>query len=67
MKDHYDFSTGVRGKYAGKVDTADVRPLNTTKSAERAGGVKTKNGTSRKTYGPNFAPGGSPSKLLKKK
>jgi len=25
MRDHYDFSTGVPGKYAGKVNTADIR------------------------------------------
>jgi hypothetical protein len=43
MRDHYNFSTGVRGKYAGKVNTADIRLLNSDKPAERAGVVKTKN------------------------
>jgi hypothetical protein len=27
MREHYDFSNGIRGKYAGKVDTADIRRL----------------------------------------
>jgi hypothetical protein len=44
MRDHYDFSTGIRGKYAGKVNTADVRLLNSAKPTERAGGVTMKNG-----------------------
>jgi hypothetical protein len=43
MRDHYDFSTGVRGKYAGKANTASIRLLKSDKPAERAGGVKTKN------------------------
>ena len=43
MRDHYDFSTGVRGKYAGKVNTADIRLLSSDKMAERARGVKMKN------------------------
>jgi hypothetical protein len=43
MRDHYNFSTGVRGKYAGKVNTADIRLLNSDKPAERAGVVKMKN------------------------
>lgn len=73
MRDHYDFSTGVRGKYAGKVNTADIRLLSSDKPAERAGGLEgrcrdldgeirhkrgdTLVGTLRKTYGPDFAPG----------
>jgi hypothetical protein len=44
MRDHYDFSAGVRGKYTGKVNTADVRLLNSAKRAERTGGVKMKHG-----------------------
>jgi len=44
MRDHYDFSTGVRGKYSGKVNTADIRLLSSDKPAERADGVKMKNG-----------------------
>src|SRR5580693_5035940 len=44
MRDHYDFSTGVRGKYAGSVNTTDVRVLSSDKPTERAGGVKMKNG-----------------------
>lgn len=27
MREHYDFSRGVRGKYAGKVDTTDIRRM----------------------------------------
>jgi hypothetical protein len=27
MREHYDFSNGTRGKYAGKVDTTDIRRL----------------------------------------
>src|ERR1700733_5959373 len=47
MRDHYDFSTGVRGKYAGKVNTADIRLLRSHKPAEQAGGGKMKNGNDR--------------------
>ena len=61
MRDHYDFSTGVRGKYAGKVDTANIRVFSST---ERGldGEIRQKRGdtlvgTLRKTYGPGFAPG----------
>jgi hypothetical protein len=73
MKDLYDFSNGVRGKYAGKVNTADIRILGSAKPAESARGPNdhrrdfdgeisqkrgdTLVGTLRKTYGPGFAPG----------
>jgi hypothetical protein len=64
MKDHYDFSTGVRGKYAGKVDTSNVRVFNSPRTACRDldGEIRRKRGdtlvgTLRKTYGPGFAPG----------
>lgn len=33
MRDHYDFSKGIRGKYAGTVDTTDMRVLRSTESA----------------------------------
>src|SRR5947209_6228931 len=33
MRDHYDFSTGVRGKYAGKVNSRDIRVLGSDKLA----------------------------------
>ncbi len=35
MRDHYDFSTGVRGKYAGKVNSADIRVLSSDKPSQR--------------------------------
>ena len=68
MRDHYDFSTGVRGKYAGKVDASDIRVFNSSKTSELAscrdldGEIRRKRGdtlvgTLRKTYGPAFAPG----------
>lgn len=34
MRARYDFSTGVRGKYAGKVDTRDVRRVSPEKTGE---------------------------------
>jgi hypothetical protein len=43
MRAHYDFSNGVRGKYAGKVDTTDIRILRSAKPAERVRGVDMKN------------------------
>ena len=36
MREHYDFSGGTRGKYAGKVDTTDIRRLDSTKPPERS-------------------------------
>jgi hypothetical protein len=39
MREHYNFSSGVRGKYAGKVDTPDIRILRSAKPAERVRGV----------------------------
>lgn len=45
MRDHYDFSNGVRGKYAGKVNTADIRLLRSAKPDDRArGGIRQKRG-----------------------
>jgi hypothetical protein len=41
MRQHYDFSGAVRGKYAGKVDTTKIRRL------DSAGAIQ-KNGASRK-------------------
>src|SRR5476649_2847725 len=35
MRDHYDLSTGDRGKYAGKDNTADIRVLGSDKPAQR--------------------------------
>ena len=59
MRDYYDFSTGVRGKYAGKVDTSNVRVF---RCRDPDGEARKKRGdtlvgTLRKTYGPDFAPG----------
>ena len=80
MRAHYDFSNGVRGKYAGKVDTTNIRLLDDEIRQKRG---DTLVGTLRKTFGPDFAPGvrsdtrldtlrkragsGPLSKLLKKK
>jgi hypothetical protein len=69
MRDDYDFSGGVRGKYAGKVDTSDVRLFDSSnfnglddRSRDLGGEIRRKRGdtlvgTLRKTYGPDFAPG----------
>jgi hypothetical protein len=54
MRSHYDFSNGVRGKYAGKVDTTDIRLLD-DEIRQKRGDMPV--GTLRKTYGPDFAPG----------
>lgn len=43
MREHYDFSTGVRGKYAGKVDTSNVRVFSSAGTAEPVRGLNTKN------------------------
>jgi hypothetical protein len=61
MRDHYDFSNGIRGKYAGKVDTTNVRILDPAKPVD-LGEIRHKRGdilvgTLRKTYGQGFAPG----------
>ena len=61
MRDHYDFSHGVRGKYAGKVDTTNIRVLDPARPVD-LGEVRHKRGdtlvgTLRKTYGQGFAPG----------
>ena len=39
MRDQYDFSTGVRGKYAGKVDTSSVRVFSSAGTAEPVHGL----------------------------
>jgi hypothetical protein len=44
MREHYDFSKGIRGKYAGKVDTADVRRLGSTKPVEPSPAAAVTNG-----------------------
>jgi hypothetical protein len=44
MRGYYDFSGAVRGKYAGKVDTTEIRRLDATKPIQ-------KNGASRKING----------------
>jgi hypothetical protein len=44
MREHYDFSNGIRGKYAGKVDTADVRRLGSTKPVEPSPAAAVTNG-----------------------
>jgi hypothetical protein len=44
MRDHYDFSNGVRGKYADKVDTTDIRRLGSTKPVERSREASVTNG-----------------------
>ena len=44
MREHYDFSIGIRGKYAGKVDTADIHRCGSTKPVEsRTANVKNGN------------------------
>jgi len=42
MRQHYDFSGAVRGKYAGRVDTTDIRRLDSADPAQT-------NGATRKT------------------
>lgn len=54
MRAHYDFSNGVRGKYAGKVDATDIRLVDDEIHQKRG---DTLVGTLRKIYGPDFAPG----------
>jgi hypothetical protein len=44
MREHYDFSNGVRGKYAGKVDTTDVSRLGSAKPVERSPAANETNG-----------------------
>lgn len=44
MREHYDFSNGIRGKYAGKVDTANVRRLGPTKPVEPSPAASVTNG-----------------------
>lgn len=44
MREYYDFSGAVRGKYIGKVDTAEIRRLDATKPIQ-------KNSASRKING----------------
>jgi hypothetical protein len=35
MRRHYDFSGAVRGKYAGRVDTTDIRPLDSAATVQK--------------------------------
>jgi hypothetical protein len=44
MKEHYDFSNGIRGKYAGKVATTDIRRLVSTKPVEGSAAASVTNG-----------------------
>ena len=44
MREHYDFSDGIRGKYAGKADTKDVLRLTPTKPVERSPAASPTNG-----------------------
>src|ERR1035438_1357045 len=44
MREHCDFSTGIRGKYAGKVDTTDIRRLGSTEHVERSPVASVANG-----------------------
>ena len=44
MRQHYDFSGAVRGKYAGKVDTTDVRRTESTGPKQQTGASRKKNG-----------------------
>jgi len=44
MREHYDFSNGIRGKYAGKVDTTDIRRLGSTNPVERSRAASVTNG-----------------------
>jgi hypothetical protein len=41
MREHYDFSGGTRGKYAGKVDTTDIHRLG-SKTAGQSRSVSAK-------------------------
>lgn len=44
MREHYNFSNGIRGKYAGKVDTTDIRRLRSAKPVERSPAASVTNG-----------------------
>lgn len=69
MRNHYDFSTGVRGKYIGRIDAKRIHVLGSADSTQpnatrRDPGSEIRQkrgdtlvGTLRKTYGPGFAPG----------
>jgi hypothetical protein len=57
MRQQYDFSGAVRGKYAGKVDTTKVRRMDSADATQKNGA----SGTLRKR-----ASGKSPTKLQKK-
>lgn len=43
MREHYDFSAGMRGKYIGRVDTTDVRRLSPAKLVKRSRASAAKN------------------------
>lgn len=55
MRVNYDFSRGVRGKFAGKVDTSDV--FHDIEEIIRCKPGNTLVGTLRETWGPEFAQG----------
>jgi len=40
MRQHYDFSGAVRGKYAGRVDTTDIRRLDSAGPAQKNGSAQ---------------------------
>jgi hypothetical protein len=40
MRQHYDFSGAVRGKYAGRVDTTDIRRLDSAGPAQKNGATQ---------------------------
>jgi hypothetical protein len=60
MRRHYDFSGAVRGKYAGRVDTTDIRRLDSAGPAQKNGA--TQKTTSNRSEGGEIQPkrGGTP-------
>lgn len=44
MREDYDFSNGIRGKYAGRVNTTDIRRLGSIKPVEQPRAASVKNG-----------------------
>lgn len=45
MREHYDFSNGIRGKYAGKVETTSIRVLGPKKPVKRSRATTATNGS----------------------
>jgi hypothetical protein len=66
MRDHYDFSNGIRGKYAGKVDTTNIRILDPAKPVD-PGEIRHKRGDTLVGALRKRAGGESLSKGLKQK